>query len=241
LEPEEVMKPVLAAILFISICIPMIGQTPATPAAATTQAAAGFPDFTMIVGKRDRLNLPTTGASLCVLPEKKICYQMPTEEVTPSGPVTAKKDQWQFGLNPHSERITVPNDSWIVFTAAYYGGAETFTRLSILNYKDGQISNLVPYLGITELGEYAMWNVPQISPYPILVIADAPHDVTVTLASIDPQPFTVSAWKFDTSAGTYKQAFTYQTTRQYRGGSRISHIGVLGPERDEILRRLMQK
>jgi len=204
------------------------------------QNAAAFPDFTQTQGKHNRDGFPITGATLCILGQKDLCYQMPSATSADDAHVTQ-----QFGLNPHAERYSVPGGgSWVLFSAMYYaGGSTSRTRLAMLRYQsDGTaatIVNLLPDLVVTDISDYDMWLVPQISPYPMLVDADYFWDPTSTEPQSSPHNFNVTVWKFDPQQDHYVQAFTYRTTKKYLGGSRVSPTGVLRPERDEILLRLM--
>jgi hypothetical protein len=207
-----------------------LGQS---PAAGKTEP---FPRFTLKEGKLDADGLPQSGASLCLLGKTGICYQMPSETYPESPNVT-----YEFGLEPQSERLPLAKGgSWVFFSAIFSGGGSgTLTRLAVLRYvsngPNGRIENLMPWVGATNVSESAMWTLPDLSNYPVLVRADFIWgDGEVHFAS---HFYKVEAWKFDPGPDRYAKAFTYTTSRKYNGGDH-SPIRVLGPERAEIIRRL---
>jgi hypothetical protein len=144
----------------------------------------------------------------------------------------------EFGLEPHSERLTLGDGgSWVFFSAMFSGGGSgTLTRFAVLRYtSEGKIDNLLPWVGATNVSQYAMWNLPDVSLYPVLVLADFVWGKGET--HFDSHLYTVEAWMYDPNADKYVQAFEYNTSKKYSGGD-SSPIRVLAPERDEILRRL---
>jgi hypothetical protein len=205
---------------------------------ASAPASQAFPPFTQSQGNLDADGLPTSGAKLCVAAKPTLCYQMPSE--TYPGSTVA----WEFGLQPLSQRLTVPGGgSWIFFSAMFSaGGSGTLTRLAVLRYQgDGnaaKIVNLMPFVGATNVSEFAMWTVPTASAYPILVHADFVWGDGE--AHFDPHLYTVEAWKFDPGADHYVKAFQYQTSQKYAGGD-SSPVRVLTPERDQIMSHLNSK
>jgi hypothetical protein len=231
---EETMKPALVFAQFALTLIAGIasGQTASAP---TSQA---FPRFTQTQGNLDSDGLPTSGAKLCVIAKPPLCYQMPSE--TAAGSTVA----YQFGLQPLSQRLTVPGGgSWIFFSSMFSaGGSGTLTRLAVLRYQGAgnaqQIVNLMPFVAATNVSEFAMWTVPTASPYPILVHADFVWGDGE--AHFDPHFYTVEAWKFDPGTGLYGKTFQYQTSQKYSGGD-SSPVHVLTPERDQIMAHLNAK
>src|SRR5271168_4657672 len=157
-----------------------------------------FPRYTQTEGQLDSYGLPISGARLCVLGKPDICFQMPSHILEGSGKVI-----YEFGLDPHSERLSLPKgESWIFFTATFSGGGSgTLERLAVLHYDNGKIVNLLPYVAVTNLSQRVMWSVPSVSPYPVLVDADFIWDKGET--HFDPHFYTVEAWRYDPSAGQY--------------------------------------
>jgi hypothetical protein len=212
--------------------------TLASAQTAGAPASTAFPRFTQAQGSLDSDGLPTSGAKLCVIAKPPLCYQMPSE--TPAGSTVA----YEFGLQPLSQRLTVPGGgSWIFFSSMFSGGGSgTLTRLAVLRYQGAsnaaQIVNLMPFVAATNVSEFAMWTVPTASPYPVLVHADFVWGDGE--AHFDPHFYTVEAWKFDPGKGLYGKAFQYQTSQKYSGGD-STPVRVLTPERDQIMAHLNSK
>jgi hypothetical protein len=202
-----------------------------------SQPEVTFPPFTVSEGQLDQNGFPTSGAKLCLSGTKSICYQMPSHTLEGSNQVT-----YDFGLEPHSKILPLTKGgSWALFSALFSaGGSGTLTRLAILRYQGGDggrgvLANLLPYVGFTNVSEHDIWNLPSISPYPILVHADFIWGRNETHFS--PHYYTVEAWVFDPPTDRYKRAFSYRTKKKYAGGDSEA-VSVLRPERAEILRRL---
>jgi hypothetical protein len=196
-----------------------------------------FPRFTLRKGQIDQDGFPISGAKLCLVNDKRYCYLMPSHTAEGSGRVT-----YDFGLEPHAKILPLTNGgSWAFFSAMFSaGGSGTLTRLAILRYqsgegKSGALINLLPYIGVTNVSEYAIWTIPNASPYPVLVHADFIWGSKET--HFAPHYYTVEAWRFDTATDRYKKAVSYRTSKKYEGGD-SGPISVLGPERAEILRQL---
>jgi hypothetical protein len=191
-----------------------------------------FPRFTLTKGQQSSDETPISGAKLCIVGRENICYQMPPEVSSGPGKVT-----YEFGLEPRSERLPLTDGgSWIFFSAMFSaGGSGTLERLAVLGYDgSGRINNLLPYIGVSNISNRAMWNVPNASKYPILVIAEFIWgDGEVHFS---PHYFTVETWRFDPKTDQYAKVFSYRTTRKYDCDPSVR---VLEPERQEILRRLM--
>ena len=74
-------------------------------------STVSFPRFTLANGRLDADGFPTSGAKLCVLGRRDICYQMPSHELPAPGNVT-----YEFGLDPRSERLPIAGGgSWVFF------------------------------------------------------------------------------------------------------------------------------
>jgi hypothetical protein len=221
------------AALFIAVGTAAFGQVVANT------APASFPRFTLTKGQLDADELPISGAKLCVLNRQNICYQMPSQVAPGPGKVT-----YEFGLDPRSERLPlVGGGSWVFFSASFSGGGSgTLERLAVLRYEPsldgGKIVNLMPFIGVTNVGDRAMWTIPEASKYPILVEADFIWGKEES--HFGRHFYTVQAWCFDSSAGRYVKAFSYCTTGKYDGGD-SGPVRVLVAERQEILRRLKEE
>ncbi|WP_226800405.1 hypothetical protein [Burkholderia sp. Z1] len=202
---------------------------------ADVRAASGepaFPRFTQTEGKLDADGLPLSGVKLCVLPDHAPCFEMPPAPVPGS-----TKEQYQFGLNPRSERLPIASGgSWAFFSGMFSGGGSgMLERVAVLRYgANGTIENLMPVITETEMADRAMWKVPDISPYPLFVRAD--YVWAKDESHFDKHFFDVDAWTFDPATSQYKKRFSYRTARRYDRGEGSDHV--LSAERGEILRRL---
>jgi hypothetical protein len=215
---------------WILVSFAMLGGIAGGQTAAPSDAA--FPRFALINGQKSGDGFPISGAKLCLVGQPNVCYQMPSEVSTGSVKVT-----YEFGLEPRSERLTLSNGgSWVFFSAMFSaGGSGTLERLAVLRYTGrGPINNLLPFVGVTNISDRAMWTVPEASKYPILVTADFVWSDGETHFS--PHYFTVEAWRFDPNTDQYVKALSYRTTKKYVCDPMVK---VLAPERQEILRRLM--
>jgi hypothetical protein len=209
------------------------GQTMGAP------RAESFPPFKVTEGQMDADGPPTSGAKLCALGKRQSCFQMPSRVADGSGNVT-----YEFGLDPRSERLPLAGGgSWVFFSAMFSaGGSGTLTRLAVLRYESqgvsGRIVDLLPFVGVTNVSEHAMWTVPNASLYPVLV--DADFVWTEGESHFGSHFFRVEAWRFVPKEDRYARAFSYRTSRKYGGGD-AAPVRVLGPERGEILRRLKSR
>jgi hypothetical protein len=117
----------------ICLWIAAVGQQ------APPSSTVSFPRFTLANGRLDADGFPTSGAKLCVLGRRDICYQMPSHETPAPGNV-----KYDFGLDPRSERLPIAGGgSWVFFSATFSaGGSGTLERLAVLRYerdRDGGI------------------------------------------------------------------------------------------------------
>src|ERR1700730_4407168 len=128
-----------------------------------------FPRFTIAKGQqKSGEEVPISGAKLCIIAREDICYQMPPEVSSDSSGVT-----YEFGLEPRSERLPISGGgSWVFFSAMFSaGGSGTLERLAVLRYDGEKIDNLLPFVGVSNVSERAMWTIPNAK-YPVLVTAD---------------------------------------------------------------------
>jgi hypothetical protein len=173
---------------------------------------------------------------MCVLGDRDVCYQMPPQAAPGSANVI-----YQFGLDPRSERLSLAGGgSWIFFSGTFSGGGSgTLERIAVLRYQENggvrTIANLMPFVGVTNVGDRAMWTVPGASLYPIFVYADFVWGEGES--HFGQHYYTVEAWRFHPKEDRYVKAFSYRTAKRYDGGD-STPIHVLAPERQEILRRL---
>ncbi|NYF91327.1 hypothetical protein RBB79_17020 [Tunturiibacter empetritectus] len=191
-----------------------------------------FPSFTVFPGAADSDGLPTSGAKLCLLKPAGVCFQMPSHRASDSV-------EYEFGLDPRSEILSLPGGGSLVFFSSQFsgGGSGTLDRLAILRYQvDGKIINLMPFVGVTNQSDRAVWHIASISNFPILMTADFYWRDGETHFS--EHYYTVTAYEFDTKRGRYVKAFSYETSKRYPGLDRVDQVHVLNSERAQILRRL---
>ena len=214
-------------VLAISVSVVRAQTLAATP-------IAEFPPFKVIQGNVDSDGLPTSGAKLCLLKPADSCYQIPSNSGYSSDSVI-----YDYGINPHSERLPLKGGGSIVLFSAQFsgGGSGTLDSLAILRYESsGKIVNLLPFVGVTNQSDHAMWRVPQVSKFPILVTADFNWmDGETHFAK---HFYTITAYRFDDQKGQYIKAFSYRTSKKYAGLDEADQVNVLSLERENILRRL---
>lgn len=191
-----------------------------------------FPHFKQSEGKLDGDGLPLSGVKLCLLPGGTSCFEMPPAPLPKS-----KSDVYQFGLKPQSERLPLSSGgSWVFFSGMFFGGGSgMLERVALLRYRaDGTIENLMPEVTETEMADRAMWNVPEVSAYPVFVRAD--YIWGDGEDHFGAHFFEVDAWEFDPTTHRYQKMFSYKTDKRYDRGEGTDHV--LSAERQEILRRL---
>ena len=203
--------------------------------AVKSTAEASFPRFTTAEGPRDGEGFPTSGAKLCTLEHRDICYVLPSHALE-GGHVV-----YDFGLDARTERLSLEQGgSWVFFSATFSaGGSGSLQRISILRFKPndrgGTIVNLMPYVAVTNVSDRAIWFLAAASPYPLFVDADFLWGEGET--HFGPHFYQVGVWRFDPSTAFYKQVLSFRTAKRYDGGD-VGDVRVLRPERAEILRRL---
>jgi hypothetical protein len=193
-----------------------------------------FPSFKLLPGATDSDGLPTAGAKLCLAKPARACFQMPSKKDETSASVV-----YEFGLSPLSERLPLPGGgSFILFSSEFSGGGSgTLNRLAILRFElNGKIVNLLPFVGVTNQSEHAVWQIPAASSFPVLVIADFYWMDGETHFS--DHLYTVTAYRFSADKDCYVEALSYRTSKKYRGLDKVDQVHVLNSERAEILRRL---
>jgi hypothetical protein len=145
---------------------------------------------------------------------------------------------YDYGLNPHSERLSLRDGGSIILFSAQFsgGGSGTLDSLAVLRYENGKIVNLLPFVGVSNQNDHAMWHVPEASNFPVLVTADFYWmDGETHFAR---HFYTVSAYRFDAQKDQYIKVFSYRTSKKYASLDEVDQVHVLGPERENILRRL---
>ncbi|MBB5340336.1 hypothetical protein [Tunturiibacter gelidoferens] len=191
-----------------------------------------FPRFTVFRGAADSDGLPTSGAKLCLLKPAGVCFEMPSHRASDSV-------EYEFGLDPRSESLPLAGGGSLVFFSSQFsgGGSGTLDSLAILRYQaDGKIINLMPFVGVTNQSDRAVWQIASVSNFPILVTADFYWMDGETHFS--EHLYTVNAYEFDTESDRYVKVISYRTFKKYPGLDEVERIHILTSERAQILRRL---
>lgn len=193
-----------------------------------------FPSFKLLSGASDSDGFPTSGAKLCLLKTSGVCFQMPSNNGYSASSVT-----YEYGLDPMAEKLPLKSGGSLVFFSSQFsgGGSGTLDSLAILRYEpDGKIVNLLPYVGVTNQSDRAVWQIASVSDFPLLVTADFYWMEGETHFS--EHQYTVSAYRFDAGKDRYVKALSYRTSKRYSGLDEVDRIHVLNAERTQILRRL---
>ena len=102
-------------------------------------------------------------------------------------------------------------------------------ELALLDDRNGQLTNLLPNVTVTNLSEYHLWSAPNVSAMPILVTADfvwaegEPH--------YGSHRYTITSYVYSQQSGLYSQRDEYVTATEYNDK-------ILEPEKDKIFARL---
>jgi hypothetical protein len=193
-----------------------------------------FPSFKVLPGATDTDGFSTSGAKLCLLNAAGTCFQMPSHKEEASGSVT-----YEFGLDPIAEKhLLKDGGSLVLFSSQFSGGGSgTLDSLTILRFEsDGKIVNLLPFVGITNQSDRAVWQIASVSNLPILVTADFYWMEGETHFS--KHRYTVNAYRFDPGLDRYVKALSYRTSKKYPGLDEVDRVDVLKTERGQILQRL---
>jgi hypothetical protein len=194
----------------------------------TSTGMLDFPAYKLYPGTMDADGLPTGASRLCLDTQPARCYALPE-----------KQSDMQFGLEPKVEKVSVQGGgSLILFSATFSGGGSgTLDELALLRYEqDGTLRNLLPVVQLTEQGDRAIWQLPSVSPMPMLVTADYVWGKGET--HLAQHIFEIRAYLFNSVRQTYTEKMRYRTSRRYASLDDVDRINVLVPERAEILRRL---
>ncbi len=199
--------------------------------------AVAFPRFTQKPGRLDADGLPVSGAKVSILGRPNICYQMPSDTASDSS-----KDTFDFGLDPRTERLSVPGGgSWIFFSSTSSGGGSgEEERLAVLRYEPrgsgGRIVNLLPFVTTTDVTARLMWHLPDVSPYPLLVVTDFIWGVGE--GHYGAHFYTLDVWAYSPQRDRYIRVVSYRTAKKYGEDDGMETGAVITAERQNILRRL---
>ena len=181
-------------VVLVALCSAM-----AQAQVAPMKAVLPFPRYKQMEGQLGEA-LPESGAKLCLLPGGDVCFTMPSHPYSVEGDFGA----YEFGLSPKSERLQLTGGGSLIFFASANdgGGGSTLERLAVLRYEgDGKITNLLPYVTVAYQGNRAMWSVPDVSPYPVLLTANFSWAAGET--RWDRHFYTVDAYRFNAARDAY--------------------------------------
>jgi hypothetical protein len=199
--------------------------------AQRTSTGLDFPAYKVYPGTVGADGLPTGAARLCLDTQRARCYALP-----------GKQSDMQFGLEPKVERISGQRGGpLILFSATFSGGGSgTLDELALVRHEqDGTLRNLLPVVQLTEQGDRAIWQLPSVSPMPVLLTADYVWGKGET--HFEQHLFEIRAYLYDSTSQTYEEKLRYRTSHRYPSLDEVDHVNVLIPERAEILRRLGTK
>jgi len=189
--------------------------------------AQAFPEFTVKKGSVTANDEPRSGAVLCAGND---CFEMPTE--------TLNGMKYEFGLEPKGTRIPFGSGSVVLFSAGFNaGGPGWLDRLALLRDDGGGLVNLLPFVPVSRQGEFATCTVDGVSEMPVVVTANPAWKMDAGETRWDDHVYEVTAFRYDKASDKYVQAMRYVTGKKYASGD-ATPVQVLGPERDEIVRRL---
>ena len=144
-------------------CTLYLHPAPRVPANCSQSQRLGTPSpgarYKVTAGNVDSDGFPTSPAKICVETTSQ-CYNAP-------------KHIPAFGLNQKMRSLDAPKGRTLVaFTAeASAGGSGTLTYVALIEERSDRLTNLLPFVAVTNQSEYAFWSVP-LDPMPVLVTAD---------------------------------------------------------------------
>ncbi len=159
------MKCLWVLAVIAGCCVRALGQGVGAP------AVREFPAYRVYPGTLDENNFPVSGAKLCTTEAKPHCFTL-TPQVAWFG-----KDEVRsfFGLRARSKRVKLGGGgSTVLFNANCGGGSGSDDRYVLLRSEsDGHLKNLLPEIIVTNQADVAVWDLPTVSPVPLMLTADA--------------------------------------------------------------------
>jgi hypothetical protein len=200
-------------------------------------AYAAHAQYRVLPGRVDGDGFPTTAAGICLGDTGTThCYSPPD----PSG-------KSPFGLNPKATTVGhLDGQDLTLFTAAFSaGGSGELTNYALLSIRKGEFLNLLPKLQLTNQSEFAVWNLTELSPLPILVTADFVWSPYGAQGSNNEQEthfgrhhYAMRVYIYDQATTLYTERVRYTTEKTYPGLDDVDGIKVIGPEQKKILTQL---
>jgi hypothetical protein len=199
-------------------------------------AVREFPAYKVYPGVLDEGGFPISAARLCTIEAKARCFAL--VDLDPAD----KDDPPVFGLRPSAQRIKLSAGGSLVLFHAYTRGGSGSTEMYVLLHSDpdGRLRNTSPKVFVSNLGDVAMWDLPTVSPVPVLVTADFIWGDGE--AHYGDHFFEVRMYVYDAASDRYKLRHTYRTAHKYPGiDNWESQPEVLEGERSRIIEVLGAK
>jgi hypothetical protein len=176
------------------------------------------------------------------------CYARPIYDPPPSLKLKCTKDRFwytppvndpPYGLQPKVERVSLgaSGDALLFRATASACGSGSKTLLALLQVRGGRLVNVLPEISLSEIGEYQLWNEPDIS-LAAPVVAVANFEWGEGEAHFSKHRFRIKSFTMQPS-GHYALVDEYVTTQIY--GANSTDAAVLSGEGATILAHLHQK
>jgi hypothetical protein len=183
-------------------------------------------------GAIDSDGVPTSNARICVKAGAQ-CFALSTGSDGSRFPL-------YFGLDPKSERVAIDSGGSVIFFSGTFsaGGSGMAESFALLQYdSNGQITNILPKVLITDGGDRRVWNLRQVSPMPVTAFAEQIWGEGEAHYG-DQHLFNVSAYVFDAQTRRYMKRVEYTTSQKYSDDDNGKPSGVLASEKPTIIKRL---
>jgi hypothetical protein len=193
-----------------------------------------FPRYKLIEGIKEDPYFATTGAQLCLADDLKTCFSLPPQKAKLNG----EEMVTQFGIMPEGQRVSIrAGGSLVLFFADSGGGSGSGARFALLRYRrDQPLYDLLPEIELSNQSDHALWDVPSVSPMPLLVTADL---LWYDGAHYGSHYYEIRAYRYKANIDKYEQILKYQTRRKYRGFDNFDDpFPLLKYERASILQKL---
>ena len=145
-----------------------------------------------------------------------------------------------FALDPAANQIgSVDGNPLIIFKADFSRcGNGLLSDYSLLTLRNGQWINLLPTIRLSDQSQHNLWNLPNISPQPILVTADFIWNMDRHETREGLHNYLIQAFVYDPAKGHYKEALRYTTSKRYPGTDLADAPGILAMEKPVLLKKL---
>lgn len=196
-----------------------------------------FPSYKIYPGILDQDNQPVSGARLCLTEAESHCF---TLAHSGNG---SDKDNWLYhGLRVKSQRLKLNSGgSLVLFNANSGGGSGSSDRYVLLRFESNrQFKNLLPEIVVTNQADVAAWDLPAVSPMPVLLTAD--YLWGAMEGHYSPHFFAVKIYVYDPQTDRYKLRHKYTTAHKYPGIDNWDQAPeILEKERNRIIEVLKRR